>query len=60
MKYDHFHAEWEKGDESGEIEGGWTAGSERAERNGGDWIYKMCVAWGMPEGATVHRFWLAG
>ena len=61
-KYDHFHAEWEKDGETGEIEGGWTEGIgiNRAKRDQGDWMYKLCVDWGMPEGATVKRFWLAG
>ncbi len=62
--YDHFHCVFEHEGQSREIEGGcngfpegWDSMSE-AERK--EYLKNMAVAWGMPEGATIKRFWLAG
>jgi len=60
MKYDHFHAIYELDGEEHEIEGGWTDDPKRATRDGGDWMHKLCVAWGMPEEGKVVKLWLAG
>jgi hypothetical protein len=63
-RYDHFHATWRKGDDTGEIEGGWTGYPEDWEimdkGQQESWHERLCLNWGMPIGAKVERIWLAG
>jgi hypothetical protein len=64
MRYDHFHAEWEKDGERGEIEGGWTGfpstWDDMTKEESDKWLYTLCVNWGMPEHAKIKHIWLAG
>lgn len=66
MRYDHFHCEYrDKDGNKGEIEGGWTSlnsetldGYKGADRH--VYLVKIAESWGMPEGAEITNFRVAG
>lgn len=69
--HDHFHLIYllpgqpdEPDAPTGELEGGWTGypddwGKRTPEQQRSYWE-ALGVAWGMPEGATIKKVWLAG
>lgn len=69
MRYDHFHATWQRGNEQGEIEGGlspaWSEEDFRAVWNLPEQLRNrifrsLAVDWGMPTDGTVVSFRVAG